>query len=374
MPNLPMLDTQMPTGRIRVWLLVASVLLTGGRASAEPLDTLSTPTLASRLASRSLLLAAARAGDRIVVAGERGHVLWSDDSGAQWRQARVPVSVTLTAMCFTDARTGWAVGHRGAVLKTDDGGETWQLKIDGRNLNRMIADAARNMPEAVPLEARGLADEGADKPWLGVTCLDRERAFVFGAFGLGVATRDGGRSWSLLTDLMAGAGQKHLYAAAVRGADIVLAGEQGQVLRLPSNGRHVQRLPSSTQGSLFGIVMTPERELLAFGLRGRLLFSNDGGQSWSALAAPSAQTLSAGLVRADGSVLLADETGTLFLAAHAGGPYQPLARPDTFPLAAMIEDAVGGVVAVGLRGVIRLTDLPRATAAGGAPGPAVKKR
>lgn len=354
---------RMPTGRLRVALLVASALLAGGRASAGPLDTLTTPALESRLAPRSLLVAAARAGDRVVVAGERGHVLWSDDAGATWQQARVPVSVTLTAICFADARTGWAVGHRGAVLKTDDGGQSWQLQIDGRDVNRMIVETARDNPEAIPAEARGFADEGADKPWLAVTCVDRDRAFVFGAFGLGVATRDGGRGWALLTRLMADTGQKHLYAAAVLDGDIVLAGEQGQLLRLPGDGQPAQRLPSSTQGSLFGIVATPAHEMLAFGLRGRLLLSGDGGQTWSAVVAPTAQTLSAGLVRADGSVLLADETGALYLGARAGGPYRPLPRPDAFPLTAMVEDAAGGVVAVGLRGATRLTDLPRGTSA-----------
>lgn len=353
----------MRTGRLAAWLFAASALLAVGRVAADPLDTLSTPAQDSRLAARSLLLAAARAGDRIVVAGERGHVLWSDDAGVHWSQARVPVSVTLTAICFIDARTGWAVGHRGVVLKSDDGGQSWQRQIDGRELNRMIAETARDDPDAIPDEARGFADEGADKPWLAVRCVDRDRVFVFGAFGLGVATRDGGRGWALLTELMAHAEQKHLYAAVMSHADIVLAGEQGQLLRLPADGQPAQRLPSSTQGSLFGIVVTPEGELLAFGLRGRLLRSGDGGRTWSALVAPTAQTLSAGLVRADGSVLLADENGAVYLGNRAAGPYRPLPRPAGFPLAAMVEDAAGGVLAVGLRGAIRLTDLTQAGAA-----------
>ena len=363
----------MAKGRVPAWTLVATALLAAGLSSAEPMDTLSTPALASQLAPRSMLVTAARAGDRIVVAGERGHVLWSDDAGAQWRQARVPVSVTLTAMCFADARTGWAVGHRGVVLKTDDGGQTWQRQIDGQDVNRMITETARVKPDAIVSSTRGFADEGADKPWLAVTCVDRERVLVFGAFGLGMASRDGGRGWTLLTELMRLAEERHLYAAAVRAGDIVLVGEQGLVLRLPSDGQSAQRLPSSTQGSLFGVVAGPDGELLAFGLRGRLLLSDDGGGTWSALVAPTARTLSAGLVRTDGSVLLADENGALYLGARAGGPYRPLPQPAGFPLTAMVEDAAGGVVAVGLRGAIRLTDLPRAGAAA-IPGSTVQTR
>ncbi len=54
--------------------------------------------------------------------GERGIVLLSDDAGVSWRQAKVPVSVSLTAVQFVDAEQGWAVGHLGVVLHTQDGG------------------------------------------------------------------------------------------------------------------------------------------------------------------------------------------------------------------------------------------------------------
>ena len=80
----------------------------------------------SRLADRSMMLAVARAGDRLVTVGERGRVLLSDDSGKTWRQAEsVPVSVTLTAVTFADARSGWATGHAGVVLHTVDAGNTY---------------------------------------------------------------------------------------------------------------------------------------------------------------------------------------------------------------------------------------------------------
>ena len=51
------------------------------------------------LAASSPLLAIARAGSRIVAAGPRGHIVWSDDEGAHWTQAAVPVSSDLTSTC-----------------------------------------------------------------------------------------------------------------------------------------------------------------------------------------------------------------------------------------------------------------------------------
>ena len=57
------------------------------------------------------MLAVATVGNRLVAAGERGIVLLSDDGGASWRQARVPVSVSLTALQFVDGRTGRVRGE-----------------------------------------------------------------------------------------------------------------------------------------------------------------------------------------------------------------------------------------------------------------------
>ena len=72
-----------------------------------------------------LLLDAARAGKRLIAAGERGLIFLSDDEGATWRPAVSPSQATLTTLYFLDARQGWAAGHDGVVLHSTDGGATW---------------------------------------------------------------------------------------------------------------------------------------------------------------------------------------------------------------------------------------------------------
>ena len=72
-----------------------------------------------------LLLDAARAGKRLIAAGERGRIFLSDDEGATWRPAVSPSQATLTTLYFLDARQGWAAGHDGVVLHSTDGGATW---------------------------------------------------------------------------------------------------------------------------------------------------------------------------------------------------------------------------------------------------------
>src|SRR5690606_13540205 len=96
----------------------------------------------------SIYVDLARAGDRVVAVGDRGHIIYSDDEGQHWRQAETPTSVLLTAVCFADAEHGWAVGHDAVVLGTRDGGATWVLQY---------SDALDDGAEALDDEA--LSDE-----------------------------------------------------------------------------------------------------------------------------------------------------------------------------------------------------------------------
>jgi photosystem II stability/assembly factor-like uncharacterized protein len=67
--------------------------------------------------SRSPLTAVTIAGDRLVAAGWRGLIMYSDDGGKSWRQSSVPVSVDLTAIAFPTPTDGWVVGHDGGGIR-----------------------------------------------------------------------------------------------------------------------------------------------------------------------------------------------------------------------------------------------------------------
>ena len=125
------------------------------------------------------------AGKRLVAAGARGHIVYSDDRGATWQQAKVPVSADLTALHFADARQGWAVGHEGVVLHTRDGGATWQVQLDGRRANALVLEHVRKLPadtdpavlEALKAEAERAAAEGPSRPFLDVWFANAARRF-----------------------------------------------------------------------------------------------------------------------------------------------------------------------------------------------------
>ena len=107
-------------------LIVCWLVLSAGGVGAGPAYAPIMPR-----AAQSLLLDIAQAGPRLVAVGERGHILYSDDDGQSWRQARVPTTQMLTSVCFINPGHGWAAGHDGIILVTDDGGETWRVQRNG---------------------------------------------------------------------------------------------------------------------------------------------------------------------------------------------------------------------------------------------------
>ena len=113
-------------------LATASVLAVAASATKEGAwrDVLDVPAVKSPLATRSLLNGLARAGDRIVAVGQRGHVLYSDDDGKTWQQAAVPLTSDLVAVHFPTLSTGWAVGHDGVILRTTDSGANWTRRSE----------------------------------------------------------------------------------------------------------------------------------------------------------------------------------------------------------------------------------------------------
>jgi hypothetical protein len=158
----------------------------------------------SPLASRTLLLGVAQAGDRLVAVGQRGHIVVSADGGAAWTQSPVPVSSDLTAVWFVDASAGWAVGHDGVILHSDDGGAHWKVQLDGRRANELLVStmesAVAAQPDSEPAkalldEAKRFAEQGPDKPFLDVWFADRMNGFAVGAYNLIFATSDGGQNW-----------------------------------------------------------------------------------------------------------------------------------------------------------------------------------
>lgn len=60
--------------------------------------------------------------------GGGGNVYFTEDAGANWKQANVfgSGSAKLNSVFFADARHGWSVGAEGKIFQTFSGGKTWR--------------------------------------------------------------------------------------------------------------------------------------------------------------------------------------------------------------------------------------------------------
>ena len=301
-------------------LFTAQAASGAGAGAAEPL-----PAVEAPLAVESLLLDGAAAGSRLVVVGERGHVLVSTDGGARWKQARVPTRALLTAVHLHDERIGWAVGHDAVILRTGDGGATWEL--------------VHYAPEE-------------ERPLLDVWFRDERSGFAVGAYGYFLATTDGGDTW---TSRAVSEDDFHLNALASAGGErLFIAAEAGAAYRSDDGGETWRALSPPYRGSWFGVLALDEDRVLLLGLRGRLYRSGDAGETWTRVATDTNATLTGAVLTDSSRVLITGLEGTL-LTSRDGGRSVTLERIASRPgIAAAVALPGAGALLVGEFGVRRL--------------------
>ena len=343
-------------------VLGLATLLVALAASTAPgrnfVDVLDQPVTASALAPQRLLQATAVAGKRLVSAGARGHIVYSDDDGTSWHQAKVPVSADLTALHFANAREGWAVGHEGVVLHTRDGGATWEVQLDGRRVNELVLAHVRSLPattdptalEALTSEAERAAQEGPSRPFLDVWFANTDEGFIVGAYNLIFHTGDGGKTWEPWAERTQNERFYHLYG--IRGSsdgNVYIVGELGLALRLDSATGTFIAVQTPYEGSYFGLLSKPGL-VIAYGLRGTAYRSRDGGQNWEALDTGITASITGGNVLPDGRLLLCSQAGDVLLSDDDGAHFRRISVKA--PMSYTSVAAAGrAVVLSGLKGV-----------------------
>lgn len=305
---------------------MAQTSATDGPAATLPLLAPARPV---RHATQAMLLASTLAGSRLVAVGDHGVVLLSDDGGLTHRQAgTVPVDVTLTSVSFVGDRLGWAVGHAGVILHTMDGGETWAVQR---------------------------SDVHEDRPLFAVHFLDATHGIAVGLWSLVLTTHDAGATWQTVQMPVPDGARKAdlnllgLFADA-RGR-VFAAAEKGMVLRSDDQGSNWRYLATGYKGSFWTGVATQDGALLVAGMRGSLYRSGNDGQTWqrvetsskssiTALAATGSRVVAVGL---DGLVLNSDDLGSSFSARL---------RPDRLALTSLTLDTRGRTVLYSRQGVV----------------------
>lgn len=308
--------------------LAPALVQAEAQASAEAGYAIESPK-----AVHSLLLDVSSAGKRLVAVGDRGHILYSDDQGRSWVQARVPTRQMLTALYFIDAQRGWAVGHDAVILATRDGGETWVKQFE--ELER-------------------------EAPLLDVWFRDAEHGFAIGAYGALLETLDGGKTWDDVSDRLDNEDAYHLNGiAAIRDSGLYIVGEMGVMFRSADWGETwetIEEMPY--EGSLFGVTGTQQGGVvLAYGLRGHLFRSTDFGDSWQQIPLESSDSgalefgLAGASVLEDGAIVVVGHGGTVLRSEDGGRSFGLFNRPDRLSLAAVAAGDKGQLVLVGQGGV-----------------------
>ncbi|MGO4308550.1 WD40/YVTN/BNR-like repeat-containing protein [Pseudomonas sp. KB_15] len=351
---------------LRLALGVVLGLSQGVTHAAEYVDVLDLPARVSALAINSPLSGMARAGERVIAVGQRGHILFSDDAGKHWQQAVVPVSADLTAVNFPTATQGWAVGNDGVVLHSTDAGATWKKQLDGRQIGELLIKHYSALAKAEPgneqwpllaTEGQRLLDQGADKPLLDVWFANDKTGYVVGVFNLILRTDDGGQSWTPFQDRTDNPQSLHLNAIASTGDALYIAGEQGLLLKWDDSAQRFNAVSTPYQGSFFGVLGKPG-EVLVYGLRGNVLRSTDGGQSWAALDTGLHVSITAGLIDAHGNYRLFTQGGQMLVSQGTGAQLHLVQQPAPTPVAGAAQSTDGALVLAGSRGARTLSADP----------------
>lgn len=363
-------------------LLLPVVAASGFGLSQQALsfsDVLDTPAVKSPKAAESLLLDVDRLeGGRLVAAGERGHILYSDDNGKSWVQSDVPVIVNIISTDFVSDSIGWAVGHDGVVLKTTDGGETWIRQFDGFKANeqtlvqrqKFVENLEAQLEEASDEEIEDLefaleeaqfsledaqydVDDGSTKPFLDVWFKDENYGIIVGAYGQMFETTDGGATWNNVASKLDNPDRFHLNAIVeIQPGSLVVVGEAGLIMRSTDDGSTWETLESPYDGSFFGAVSTRQLNgLLVYGLRGHVFRSSDLGDTWEEIEVNTEQTLNSGRAFKDGTIMLVGNNGVVLKSYDSGRNFTTTVREDRSSLVGIEESKDGGIVLVGQDGL-----------------------
>lgn len=341
----------------RLAVAAAAALLLAAAAGADPPATPGKPPRYAEhapLAARSLLIAVAAAGARLVAVGDRGVIVLSDDGGASWRQAAsVPTQALLTGVCFFDARHGIAVGHDEVAAVTDDGGENWRLAHDAPEAQRPLLDVwcgASGAAIAVGAYSTYLVSADRGATW-------SERAFTPtpAPQARGTPQHPSGAASADASDAAAGGGYHLNRIVAAADGPLYIAAEAGHLYRSDDTGAHWRELPSPYAGSFFEVLPLAGEGLLAGGMRGNLYRSQDGGQSWERIDTGTLEMLDGAARLPGGSVVVVGLSGVVLLSRDDGRSFRLDQQSDRSGLSAALAVGNDAFAVVGEGGARRLS-------------------
>ena len=142
----------------------------------------------------------------------------------------------------------------------------------------------------------------------------------------------------------------HLYAVRRIGGELFIAGEQGLLLKLDRDGGRFAALTLPYAGTLFGLI-GKDRVVVAHGLRGNVVRSADGGQTWQSVPTGVGVGLTASALDERGRMVIVSQAGHVLVSADNGASFAPVKLERPIPAAAVVSAGAGALVIAGPRGV-----------------------
>lgn len=335
--------------------------------------------------SKSLLLDIEKLGDRIVIVGEKGHIIYSDDNAKTWQQADVPSAQMVTGVSFVNDKLGWAVSHDAHVLKSVDGGETWVLQRDGlgaqaeanvralKEGKNVINELTQKLQEAdltadAIMELETLLDdakwdlESAEErsqhapianPLLDVWFKDENYGWAVGAFGQFIATKNGGMTWHDVSQTLDNEMGFHLNAVVGTAEGVVfIGGEAGFLMVSRDNGQTWAQADIDSDSTIFDLAISENGStIVSTGLRAKTFRSSDKGQTWQELQPNINFSLAGANISVSGEIVLVGAGGSVAYSSNNGDRFNQYTLPSRVSLSASLQLSDGSIVAVGEGGV-----------------------
>jgi photosystem II stability/assembly factor-like uncharacterized protein len=224
-----------------------------------------------------------------------------------WQRQRVSSLAWLHAVFFLDQNRGWAVGSRGTLLTTSNGGSSWQTE------SRPTEDAIRDIY---------FADE--QNGWLvcernvyDLRSNDEQRAYL-------LKTSDGGRQWTRVNMRGANVDARLTRAIFTRGGRGWAFGEGGAIYTTNDSGDNWVKLQAPTRYLLLGGAFIEENGWLV-GAGATILQTSDGGETWQHSRLPDATNVrfnSTSFVNARIGWAVGSE-GAIYRTINGGRSWQP---------------------------------------------------
>ncbi len=261
--------------------------------------------------------------ERAVIVGSYGRVLVSHSKNTHlWSPRDSKTKETLTSLSFVNEKSGWAAGHGGIIIHTSDGGETWSVQRESSPENQPILD---------------------------LQFLSESIGYACGAYDTVLKTYDGGKTWHKLST-----GIDNIYNTLGFLNEYVgfLAGEFGTIVKTVDGGRSWSRIDlGGYKGTLFGLNVMPPGRVIAYGIKGKLIMSWDGGQTWSNLYSGVSEPLFRAAFNGK-DIAVVGRTGTILLSNNSGGSFTVKWEEDLTSLAGVCAHPEGGFMCVGELGKI----------------------